>query len=250
MMKCHKITPDKISEIPNDWICEQKMDGTRTFWREGKLVSPERDTFKSDRFIYIFKELEGINATLDGEIYCPKGTLFDVTSRVNWSICKFAVFDIMEVNGVDLRKQPLYIRQGWLKRILESKQFKYVHLVRQFNIPSRAWEMIKKQQLEGLIFKNPEGEYEEKRSKNWLKCKNFQEAVIEIIGYQPGKGKGSFIFSNGGGCSTLSMDYVEIYNKLKENGKVFAEIDYLYKTKNNKYFQPILKKLINKTEVI
>ena len=91
--------------------------------------------------------------------------------------------------------------------------------------------------------------YVDKRSRDWIKVKNYKETTLEIVGYEEGSEKGAFILSNGGRMSALSADYVAEYKRLSAKGvnsKVFAEIEYLYKTKAGKLFQPVLKRLVAK----
>ena len=65
----------------------------------------------------------------------------------------------------------------------------------------------------------------------------------EIIGFESGDVKGSFLLSNGGKVSSLASGVGELYEK--QTKKVFAEIIYQFKTKDGKLFQPRLKRLVD-----
>lgn len=242
VMKCERKSVEEAEQLKG-WIVEQKLDGTRTIFKEGRLISPERQTFKNDRFGQILGDLKGVNAILDGEIYLPNGTIHSVNSKENWAKCRFAVFDVLEFDGRDLTSLPLFERQKFIPKVVNGKL--YVEEVKRFNSVKDGWKEIIKQDLEGLVVKNPDGRYEDKRSRNWIKVKNYHEAVIEITGYEAGSDKGAFILSNGGRMSALSKDKVEEYHELKKKGRVFAELEYLTMTSSGKFFQPILKRLRN-----
>jgi len=243
-MKCKSMTIEEAKENCQGWIVQEKIDGTRSFFDGNKFVSPERETFKNERYIHILNELKNINAVLDGEIYFPNGCVSDASIEENWSKCRYAIFDILKFRGFDTIKEPLYGRLKLIEEIV--KGLKNVELINTFNGIEEGWKFVKDNNKEGLILKNPNSIYEDKRSKNWIKVKNFEEIVEEIVGYEEGKQKGAFILESGGKMSALSEDFVKQYFKLKEKGKVFAEIEFLYRTDSGKLFQPVLKRLIDK----
>jgi len=243
-MKCKSMTIEEAKENCNGWIVHEKIDGTRSFFDGEKFVSPERETFKNERYIHIVNELKNINAVLDGEIYFPNGCVSDCIIEENWSKCRYAVFDVLNIDGNDISNLHLSRRLFHIKSMI--KNMKNVELVNTFNTINEGWNFIKKHNREGLILKNPNSIYEDKRSKNWIKVKNFEETVEEIVGYEEGKLKGAFIMESGGKMSALSEDFVKQYFKMKEEGKVFAEIQFLYRTSSGKLFQPVLKRLTNK----
>jgi len=242
-MKCQKMTIKEAESRCQNYIVQMKLDGTRTIWEKGNLISPERDIFKSDRYRHIANELKGFNGVLDGEIFLPNGNLFAVSSSENWNKCRYAVFDILEYDGQNLRGIPYQDRRKLLIALIQARNWKSIEFVKEFPSVSEGWDFVKSQDLEGLVLKSPEGSYTDTRSWNWVKVKNYHEAVIEILEHIAGSDKGRFVLANGGKMSALSPDFVEQYKKLKAKGKVFAEIEYLYLTKEKKYFQPILKRL-------
>jgi len=239
--KCEKMTIEQAERLTG-WKVEEKVDGSRSFFNGTKFVSPERATFKNERYTHILSELTGINCVIDGEIYFPGGCVSDATLTENWKKCKYAVFDLLEIDGFNTTKLPLWCRSAMLKALV--KGMVNVHFVREFKSAREGWDYAKKNDTEGIVIKNPNSQYEDRRSKSWIKCKNYKECKLEIVGYENGSEKGAFILSNGGRMSALSADYVVEYKRLKAKGKVYAEIEYLYKTKAGKLFQPVLKRLV------
>ena len=244
--KCEKMTIEQAERLVG-WKVEEKVDGSRSFFNGTKFVSPERATFKNERYTHILNELKGINCVIDGEIYFPDGCVSDATLTENWKKCKYAVFDLLEIDGFNTTKLPLWCRSAMLKALV--KGMVNVHFVREFKSAREGWDYAKKNDKEGIVIKNLQSAYVDKRSRDWIKVKNYHEITLEIVGYEEGSEKGAFILSNGGRMSALSADYVAEYKRLSAKGvnsKVFAEIEYLYKTKAGKLFQPVLKRLVAK----
>ena len=246
VMKCHKVTIEEArASRYKDWVVNEKVDGTRTLFKNGQLVSPERVGFKAERFAHIQAELLKIDADLDGEVWLPeKGSnVHSVNKRENWAKCKYAVFDITRKGTKDLTVLPYRKRIEILQELIDQAQFKHTAIVRCFNSIDEGWKIIKDEGLEGLVIKNQESSYACIRSTNWLKIKNWLEAEVEIVGLETGKLHGSFKIKTGGSVNALSEDLVAEYQRLKMRGQVFGEIEYLFKTKDGKHFQPILKRL-------
>jgi len=247
MMKCESMTINEARKDHKGWIIQEKIDGTRTFYKCGVLDSPERAGLKAERFAHIQNELRkmvGIDVVLDGEIYLPNGCVHQVNASENWKKCRYGVFDVLEVGGRNLREIPFSERRSILNSLLAGCKFS--DTVREFDSLEQGWNEVVSKELEGLVIKNPQGKYYDTRNWAWIKIKNYKEAVEEIVGFEEGSVKGAFLLANGGKMSALSADKVREYKELKAKGRVFAELEYLYKTKTGKYFQPILKRLVIK----
>jgi len=92
------------------------------------------------------------------------------------------------------------------------------------------WEFVEKMKYEGLIMKDENSPYVDKRSNYWFKLKRFEETELKILSWEKGKNHGTFICSDGKiddiRVSALSTKYVEDYLKM-ENKEVKIEIQYL-----------------------
>jgi ATP-dependent DNA ligase len=257
MMKAYSISLENIKVLSDGWVFERKYDGVRQLWVSGKLFS-EFGVDNTSKFNHIKEELEGVDAVLDGEICLENGSSIDIKERKNWNKVSYVVFDLLKLGKVDLTKLPLIERRKILFKLFDEKlkNKKFIKLSVGFFNFDEAWKQVLKNNWEGLIAKNLYSPYEGSlddlfkinRSWNWLKIKNWKEAREEIIGFEKSGSntvfsKGSFILKNNTKVSALSKAVVKEYESLKQFGKVYAEIYYLKKTKDGKYFHPKLKRL-------
>jgi ATP-dependent DNA ligase len=109
-----------------DWIFEPKLDGFRSVaYVEGgacRLVSRNRNTFKT--FVQlaeaISQELSGRSAILDGEIVRPgpdgRPMFWELMRR--HGPFRFYAFDLLWLDGRDLRDRPLVERKALLRKLL------------------------------------------------------------------------------------------------------------------------------------
>jgi len=232
----------------DNFILERKFDGSRSIYLNGKLVSDKRDGFKEKRYPQISQALNGINAILDGELWVKSDRVVELSRTENWNEAVFMVFDIQKLDDKDLTKLPLKER----RKILESLNLQPpIFLTKQYANLKEAWDLAEKENWEGLIAKDLNSPYLEKRSPYWFKLKRYKEAVVTIDKWEQGNTHGTFICNDGIlnniRVGTLSTKYVEEYLKaVKECKRVDLEIQYLNKTTTGHYFQPILKRLIIK----
>lgn len=201
---------------------QKKYDGSLTIWN-GELKSDHRDCIKL-KYPHIIRSLTGVKDTLKGELFVEGGRVFDLVRLENLSKVKFCVFEANGNNDLN-----------YVKDILKNRFNEFIVLPREFNSVEEGWSAVLKEDLEGLVCK---------RGKFEAKIKSWKEAVVEIIGYEAGSQKGAFLLTNGKLSGTSAM-WVDKYKKARVEGKrVFAEIQYLYKTDSDKCFQPRLKRLV------
>ena len=108
-----------------DWVFELKHDGFRAvaYIEQGKCRLVSRRDFQYKRFdklcAAIGKELRVKDAILDGEIVCldsaGRSIFTPLLFRRSENPCFYA-FDLLWLNGRDLRKQPLLERKRLLRR--------------------------------------------------------------------------------------------------------------------------------------
>lgn len=180
-------------------------------------------------------------------------SVYDINTKFNWKKAIYTVFDILSLDGKDLRSMPLEFRRVILDKFLKSMNFQHLLLPKTFDDFKTAWNWVIANNKEGLVckFKNSPYPITDKlldvvRNDNWIKIKNFKETEEEIVGFNKGEEKGSFTLKSGSKISALSKDIVEEYLELiKQNKKIFAEFVYLSKV-GNSFIQPILKRLVVK----
>jgi bifunctional non-homologous end joining protein LigD len=165
------------------WVYEEKLDGWRmvAIKTDGavRLVSRNgRDHTR--RFPELVKALDRLKAktfTLDGEV-----AVFDksLISRVEWlrgrpadepaTLPVYMVFDLLELDGRDLREQVLRERRRLLERLVSSHGM--VFPARRLSRNGlKAWQEALEHGHEGIVAKDPESRYIPGRTLSWLKVK-------------------------------------------------------------------------------
>ena len=96
------------------------------------------------------------------------------------------MFDLLYLDGYDLRNVPLIERRKILPRLI--KPFPLLRVSDHFeNAGEELLEAARKTGLEGLIAKCTTSIYESRRSRDWLKLKLTSEQEFVIGGYSPGE---------------------------------------------------------------
>jgi bifunctional non-homologous end joining protein LigD len=165
------------------WIYEEKVDGWRMVAIKGeggvRLVSRQGHDLTT-RFSELVKALRGLKPKafiFDGEV-----AVYDraFISRFEWlrgrptdepaTLPVYMVFDLLELDGRDLRQEPLKGRRRLLERLLRSHGM--IFAVRRLARDGlKAWEEVVARGFEGLVAKNPESRYVPGRPLAWLKVK-------------------------------------------------------------------------------
>jgi len=192
----------KLVDEPFDregWLFEVKWDGYRAIAEiEGKTValySRNGLSFEA-AFAPIVKSLAKINrrAILDGEV-----VVLDEQGRSNFQALQnfirfqsgtlvYYVFDLLALDGKDLRSEPLRVRKASLEKIV--RKLPNVHVSEHIERHGEAmFQEAMKWGLEGIIAKKADSQYREgERNGSWLKIKVRQRQEAVICGYTPPKG--------------------------------------------------------------
>lgn len=176
------------------WLYEIKWDGYRAIAlsHKGKveLISRNQQNYnKKYEPIYDALKAWGRDAILDGEIVVvdDKG-VSHFGALQNWQKTKdgtliYYVFDLLWLDGRDLKNEPLSKRRALLKEILPQKD--PIRLSENFD--TSATEFLKKAGklgLEGIIAKRADSLYREgDRNRDWLKMKVDKRHEVVIGGY-------------------------------------------------------------------
>jgi bifunctional non-homologous end joining protein LigD len=179
------------------WIFERKLDGVRALaFRDGgeaRLFSRTKKAMRGYPEVVAGLEADKCSRfVLDGEVVALVGskTSFerlqrrmqiasgDAARRTGVAI-HYYVFDIVWLDGFDVRPLPLRSRKALLRRSLSFE--KPINFMTHRN--ERGEELFKaacEMGLEGLIAKRAESPYVNRRTRDWLKlkCVNEQELVI------------------------------------------------------------------------
>ena len=134
----------------------------------------------TDRYPLIVKGMRRIkakSAILDGEAaLCDHNgiAVFDrLVERIDEATACFLAFDLLELNGEDLRKRPLLERKSKLRTLLGSKPRVGLAYVRHVKGDGTAhFENACKLGLEGIVSKYGPSSYKSGKAKTWVKVKN------------------------------------------------------------------------------
>jgi bifunctional non-homologous end joining protein LigD len=161
-----------------DYIFELKMDGFRAmiYIRGGecKLISRNLKNLRFQSLKSALTRLPVQSAILDGEIVCLDkngvSQFYQLLSGKGEPI--FYAFDLLWLDGEDLRNQPLIERKKRFSRLAKSsgcKQLLYAqHIERE---GKRFFAEICSRDLEGIVAKRKMGVYKDDGT-GWLKIKN------------------------------------------------------------------------------
>jgi len=165
-----------------DYIYEIKFDGFRAlaFVENGacQMVSRRNHVFRNFQELSrsIAEALKTESAVLDGEIVClddaGRSVFDDLMFRR--AECFFYGFDLLFVDGEDLRGLPLIGRKARLRKLVQRKRSRLLYLD---HIEERGCELFEsacRMDLEGIIAKRKDMPYRasEKPSPHWIKIKN------------------------------------------------------------------------------
>lgn len=189
-----------VEKMPegSDWVHELKYDGYRMLCslRDGraKLFTRKGNdwTSKLTRIAEAAGGLSAKQAWLDGEVVAvmPDGSVsfqalqnaFDVKSEAN---LVYYLFDLLYLNGYDVRAAPLLERKRLLAALLEggetSPLIRYSdHIVGQGAV---VFEEACGRGMEGLVSKRAASTYVPGRNRNWVKVKCGQRQEFVIGGF-------------------------------------------------------------------
>ncbi|WP_345953808.1 DNA ligase D [Mucilaginibacter sp. PAMB04168] len=195
-----KLEPQLFDDA--NWLYESKIDGYRAIGYTGKkaaLISRNGIEF-NEKYEKVFNELKQLpeKAVLDGEIVLEDShgrsifqDLQNYNSQKNKRTLRYYVFDLLQLDGHDLRDLPLVKRKELLKAFTASfpKESSITYLEHTVGNGTEMMVKSQKQGWEGVIGKDAQSVYESgRRSDHWLKFKvqASQEAII--CGYTPPKG--------------------------------------------------------------
>jgi len=199
-----------------EWLFEIKWDGYRAiaFIESGKVRLCSRNqndlTAQFSELRELPKFIKSETAVLDGEI-----VVLDEQGRSSFSLMQqrtgfrshgrrvagqsglplaYYVFDLIYLDGYDLRRVSLEERKQVLAQIVSANELiRYSeHFLEHGNA---LFEAAKQQGLEGILAKRRGSCYEERRTREWLKIKVTQTVDCVIGGYTDPEGSRQYFGS-------------------------------------------------------
>ncbi|TGP40301.1 DNA ligase D [bacterium M00.F.Ca.ET.228.01.1.1] len=177
-----------------DWSYEIKFDGYRVMTRIENGIAQifTRNghdwTERMPRLAGACNGLPVDDAWLDGE-----AVVLDSSGRPDFNALQNAfdrrstaeivmfVFDLLWLNGTDLREQPLRVRRTLLRELMQESSSDVLRLSEDFpQDPTSLVASACRMKLEGIIGKRADAPYRSGRSTDWikLKCNRRQEFVV------------------------------------------------------------------------
>jgi bifunctional non-homologous end joining protein LigD len=163
-------------------ITEKRNDAVRLWSRNGIDV-----TKRYQVLVPALRKIEG-SCVLDGEL-CA----LDIQGRSRFQLLQnalnkkakllYVVFDVLFVEGKDIRDRPLLERKETLRTLLPRQPLlRYSEHVVEFG--KREFAKAQRAHEEGVIAKRAAGlYYSGKRTREWLKFKAVHEQEVVIVGY-------------------------------------------------------------------
>ncbi len=225
------------------WTFEFKYDGIRALVQlsDGTVRITNRNgrdiTF---RYPDVVAKLEGmaVDAVLDGEIVCT-----DATGRPDYHLvhhrdaqqsargarqlaqvspAQFVVFDVLAVNGVDLRVLSYLDRHHRLVELAGDLTAHGATVPPTTTDGPAAWQVVIDLNLEGLVAKRNDSRYQGRRSPSWVKIKRTRSVSALVSGYDAGEGSRADTFG------ALRLSLIDETGRLVDVGSVgsgFTEAD-------------------------
>jgi bifunctional non-homologous end joining protein LigD len=181
-----------VKEMPkgDNWVYELKFDGYRALAiidkGEALLLSRNKNAF-NEKFPAIVEAVAALpvkSAILDGEIVAMEEGgkhSFQLLQNYESGPLAYYLFDVLEIDGENLRDLPLGKRKARLAQLLKTAESPLFHSANLEGKPEAIWKAIVAQHAEGIVAKQNDSPYEAgRRSGKWVKVKavNQQEFVI------------------------------------------------------------------------
>jgi bifunctional non-homologous end joining protein LigD len=196
-----RVNPMLASLVPkpfdrSGWVYEEKYDGYRILaYKEGAKVTllSRNQHDRTATFAVVASaigQLRERTVLLDGEVvaFDSKGvSRFQLLQRGDVPQ-RFAVFDCIYRNGRDFRSEPLSDRREELEAVLAKPSEQLLVSRRLAKNGLTAYDIAKRKGFEGIVAKDSDSPYEERRSRKWLKVKAHQEEEFVIGGFTAPEG--------------------------------------------------------------
>ncbi|MER8964439.1 ATP-dependent DNA ligase [Mesorhizobium sp. M0808] len=222
--------PTLVANPPqgDGWSHEVKFDGYRSqiiihagrariFTRRGlDWTSKYRDLAAAA------KEMDVQNAIIDGEIIVLNENGLSDFAELRKAITRrqhdlyFVAFDLLHLNGHDLRKMALEERREILAGVIEPGgriQFSEA-------LPGEAtaiYHLVDKAGLEGMVSKRIDSKYVSGPTTNWLKTKCYTIDEYDLLGVERERGKPAFaLMAEPGTRKYVGSAFVSVNREMRE----------------------------------
>lgn len=193
----------------------------------------------SDRYPSIIKAASNLgcqSAIIDGEAIVQDGngaSDFEALRSAIWSrpesIILYA-FDLMHLNGEDLREESLLIRRTILQELIEEDEESRIQFSEEFvGDGTELFRACVQHGLEGIVSKQALSPYRSGRTRTWLKTKCFNESVFVVVGTdrdrQTGAPRALLAHPNSEGLNYAGAAFIALSGETRT--KFFTEVERL-----------------------
>jgi bifunctional non-homologous end joining protein LigD len=175
------------------WVHEVKFDGYRVqlhIVNDAIRIFTRRGHDWTNRFKKIAHDAWHLNvksAIIDGEVIVPAAdgvsdfAVLQRELRGNSDKLTLYAFDLLYLNGYDLRSAPLVERKALLRALLKDTGILFSE---SFETDGAAmFKSACKMGLEGIVSKRRDSRYHSGRSNDWVKVTCRQRETLPIVGY-------------------------------------------------------------------
>ncbi|SJM34517.1 ATP dependent DNA ligase [Mesorhizobium delmotii] len=191
--------------------------GARIFTRRGlDWTSKYRDLVEAA------KGLNVQNAIVDGEVVVLNEAGLSDFAALRKAITRrqhdlyFVAFDLLHLNGHDLRDMALEDRREILAGLIGSDS----RIQFSETMPGEAnaiYHLIDAAGLEGMVSKRRDSKYRSGPTTNWLKTKSFTESEFELLGVERERGKPAFaLMAEPGTRKYVGSAFVSVNREMRE----------------------------------
>jgi bifunctional non-homologous end joining protein LigD len=193
--------PSLKKQVPTGerWVHEIKHDGYRV---QGHLVGgvPKLLTRRGHDWTHrmsaiaeVLAEIPANNLVVDGELIVPgakgRGDFSALEAALGEGrqshLMLFYLFDVMHLDGFDLRAAPLVDRKRVLAGLLERIKPPIIYSEHMEVDGSVMFQHACKLNLEGVVSKLRDAPYRSGRGETWVKVKCVQRDEFAIVGFEP-----------------------------------------------------------------
>lgn len=197
--------------LSDDWLHEIKYDGFRTQlirdWAGVRALTRTGIDW-SKRYWPVVDAAEKLPAKsfiIDGEMIAPdpdgKPNFHQMHSRMAWNaeLLAFVAFDIMYLDGEDIRSLPAIERKAKLWNLVKPADGVIQYSQHVEGNGAEFFAAVDKMGLEGIVSKRRNSPYRAGKSDSWVKVKCWDVADFDLIGVkrEPGKQTEGIMAQNG-----------------------------------------------------
>jgi bifunctional non-homologous end joining protein LigD len=202
MLSPSSISPQLVSaaKVPPEgkgWVHELKHDGHRVlaFLDRGRVNLRSRNGYDATRryaaVAAMTEKLPARSAIIDGEVAVPDESGVTHIAHLERALVSggaglaFYAFDLLWLEGSDLRRRPLIDRKASLADLLRHPPARFLYSEHLACDGRVLFERVGELGVEGIVSKRIDAPYTSGSSRTWLKCKHAITAEYPVIGYVP-----------------------------------------------------------------